>query len=371
MKVTCSKADLANGMNIALRAVAAKSTMPIFECVLLEAINGVLGLTATDQEIGVETVVDCDVQVPGSVAVDAKLFAEIVRKMPNADVTITTDEKDSIKITCGKSKFNIPGRSSEDFVTLPTIKDGTEFSMPQVVLRDMIRQTIFSVAQNDTKRMMMGELFRIKAGNLQVVALDGHRIAIRNTQLDNFPPPDCDTIIPSKALTELSKILSGDASDDVRIFIDKDNVQFDMDTTKFITRTIFGEYFKIDQMLSRDYETKIEVDRSDLYDSVNRATILVREGDKKPLVMKITDESAEISVKTSTGESTEEIEIEKSGADLTIGFNPRFIQDALTAVGDDIVSIYFTNAKAPCLIKDDEGTYTYVILPVNIGSPTA
>ena len=211
---------------------------------------------------------------------------------------------------------------------------------------------------------MTGELFEINGDVLKVVSLDGHRISIRKINLKNSYPAK-KVVVPGKTLSEVSKILSGDADKDVNIFFTGKHIVFEFDNTVVVSRLIEGEYFKIDQMLSSDYETKVTINKRELLESIDRATLLVKEGDKKPIIIHIMDETMELKMNSTVGSMNEEIAITKQGKDLLIGFNPKFMIDALRVIDDEEIDIYLVNPKAPCFIKDSEEKYIYLILPVN------
>ena len=243
-------------------------------------------------------------------------------------------------------------------------------SLSQFTLKEMIRQTIFSIAVNENNRLMTGELFEIKDNCLKIVSLDGHRISIRKMPLKK-DYADRKIVVPGKTLTEVSKILSGETDDDVRIFFTNNHIVFEFDETVVVSRLIEGEYYRIDQMLSSDYETKIKINKKECLDCIDRATLLVREGEKKPIIIEITDNSMELRIDSAMGSMNENIDIDKEGKDILIGFNPRFLIDALKVIDDETISIYLVNPKAPCFIRDDEENYTYLILPVNINQNQA
>ncbi len=367
MKLICSKANLLKGVNIVSKAVPSKTTMSILECILIDASAGEIKFTANDMELGIETIVEGEILEKGIVAIDAKVFSEIVRKLPDNDVTIDTDSNYQISITCEKANFHISGKSGEDFSYLPYIEKTDFISLSQFTLKEVIRQTIFSIADNDNNKLMTGELFEIHNNEFKVVSLDGHRISIRKIELkDSYP--DRKVIVPGKSLQEVSKILSGETDEEVRIFFTGNHIVFEFDNTMVVSRLIEGEYFKINQMLSSDYETKFVINKKELLSCIDRATLLVKEGDKKPIIFRITDEDMEISINSQLGSMKEDIDIQKEGKDILIGFNPKFLIDALRVIDDENVTIYMVNPKAPCYIRDDEQKYIYLILPVNFNA---
>lgn len=364
MKIICSKSDLLKGVNIVMKAVPSKTTMTILECILIDASAGQIKFTANDMELGIETIIDGKIESRGIVALEAKLFSEIIRKLPDNMVTIESDDKMNTMITCEKAKFHIMGRAGDDFSMLPMIEKNDPVCLSQFTLKEIIRQTIFSIAVNDTNKMMTGELFEIQENELKVVSLDGHRIAIRKVELkESYDSRK--VVVPGKTLTEISKILSGETEDIVKIYFTQNHIMFEFDQTIVVSRLIEGSYFRIDQMLSSDYETKISINRKEMQDCIDRATLLVKEGDKRPIIINIDDEVMELKINSQIGSMNETIDIEKEGKDIMIGFNPKFLIDALRVIDDETIDIYYVNSKAPCFIKDENQTYTYLILPVN------
>lgn len=367
MKLICSKSNLLHGVNIVSKAVPTRTTMAILECILIDASANEIKLTANDMELGIETKIEGEIAERGVIALDAKIFSEIVRKLPDSDVTIETDASFKTTITCEKAKFNIVGKSGDDFSYIPYIERNEPIVMSQFTLKEVIRQTIFSIADNDNNKLMTGELFEIEENDLKVVSLDGHRISIRNIELKNNYSHK-KVVVPGKTLQEVSKILPGSAEDEVSIFLTDNHIVFEFENTSVVSRLIEGEYFKIEQMLSSDYETKVKINKRELLDCIDRATLLVKESDKKPIIMNITDGTMELKINSFIGSMNEDIDIAKEGKDILIGFNPKFFIDALRVIDEEEVTLYMVNPKAPCFIKDDEGTFIYLILPVNFNA---
>lgn len=367
MKIICSKSNLVKGVSIVSKAVPSKTTMPILECILIDATTDIIKLTANDMELGIQTEIEGEIAERGMIAIDAKIFSEIVRKLPDNDIVIETDVNLQTVITCEKAKFDLSGKPGEEFSYLPIIEKEESIEISQFTLKEVIRQTIFSIADTESNKLMTGELFEIKDSILRVVSLDGHRISIRRIELKN-DVADKKLVVPGKTLTEVSKILSGEAESMVNISYTNNHIVFEFDQTIVVSRLIEGEYFKIDQMLSSDYETKVRINKRELLSCIDRATLLVKEGDKKPIIINIGDEIMELKIKSQIGSMNEEIIIEKEGKDLLIGFNPKFLIDALRVIDDEEVTLYLMNAKAPCFIKDDGENYIYLILPVNFNA---
>ena len=346
MKLVFTKSNLNKAVGIVMKAVPTRTTMNILECILIDATTNEIKFTGNDMELGIETIVEGEIIEKGKIAIDAKLFSEIVRKLPDNDITLTTDSNNNALITCEKSKFNIAGKSGDDFSYLPAIIKDKMITLSQFQLKEVINQTIFSIAINDNNKMMTGELFEVNEGTLKVVGLDGHRIAIRNIKLEGRSD-DVRVVIPGKTLQEISKILNADAESFVNIYFTNNH------------------YFKISQMLSNDYETKVSINKKEFLDSIDRANLLIREGDKKPIIINILNGLLQVNVNSAIGALNEDIDIDKEGKDIMIGFNPKFLMDALRVIDDENVTMYLVNHKSPCFIRDKEEKYIYLILPVN------
>ena len=364
MKLLFQKSDILNGLQIASKAVPTHTTMPILQCILLRAQDHKITLTANDMDMGIETDIEGQIIEEGIIALDAKFFLDIIRKMPDNQISIETDENYNTFITCEKSKFNIVGKSGDDFTYLPEVEKNDEIIISQFTLKEVIRQTIFSIAENDANKIMGGELFEVNGDRLKIVSLDGHRISIRQTDLRNSYDP-IKVIVPGKTLNEINKILSGDADKDVTISFSDKHIIFEFDHTIVVSRLIEGQYFNVDQMISLDYETKVTVQKRNFLDCIDRATLLVKEGDKKPIIIDINNNHMELRINSVHGSLNETVDIRQEGADLMIGFNPKFMIDALRAIDDEKIDIYLVSSKTPCIIRDSDNSYLYLILPVN------
>ena len=375
MKLSFEKDHLMNGINIVLKAVPSKTTMPILECILIDAVSDEIKLTGNDMELGIETKVEGTILERGKIALDAKLFSDIIRKLnelggrlsENSTITIESDEKYNTTITCDKAIFQIQGKDGDEFSYIPHIERDKFITLSQFTLKEIIRQTIFSISPNDSNKMMTGELMEVTGNELKLVSLDGHRMSIRKVALKE-QYSDIKVIVPGKTLGEISKILNGDNDSEVQIFFSTNHIMFEFDDTIVLSRLIEGEYFRINQMLSSDYETKVTLNRRDFMDAIDRASILVRENDKKPLILNFTDEEMELKMHSAFGTMDARLAITKFGKDLMIGFNPKFLGDALRIIDDEEVTLYMMNPKSPCFIRDEEETYIYLILPVNFNA---
>ena len=212
MKIICSKASLTNGVNIVLKAVPTNTTMSILNCILIDATDGIIKFTSNDGDLGIETIVDGVIEEKGSIAIDAKTFSDIVRALPDTDIIIDADKNNNIKVIYGKSKFEIKGEPGDNFTSLPEIEKNEAIVLSQLTLKDIIRQTIFSIGAGEANKIMNGIHFFINGDKLKCSSLDGHRISIRFTKLKESYSVN-EAIVPGKTLNEISKIISGGAED--------------------------------------------------------------------------------------------------------------------------------------------------------------
>lgn len=364
MKLLFKKSDLIEGINIVMKAVSTKSSMTILECILIDATEGFIKFTANDMDLGIETKVEGEIKEAGKVAIEARIFSEIVRKLPDSEITFTLEDDGKVLITCENAKFNISTLDPEDFSPLPRVEKNNKITISQLSLKNIIDQTIFAINDAEKNKVLTGELFEIKGNKLKVVALDKFRIAIRNIELKE----EYDlgkVIIPGKSLNEISKILNGGMDDDVYIFFTSNHILFDLGDTTVVSRLIEDtNFFDTDKMISSDYKTKIEINKREFMDCIDRATLLIKEGESKPVFLTVKDGILDLSINTFIGTMDEKIDIAKEGEDLMISFNPKFLLDILKVLEDETITLYMTNSKAPCFIRNENNSYIYIVLPV-------
>ncbi|MCL2204567.1 MAG: DNA polymerase III subunit beta [Defluviitaleaceae bacterium] len=376
MKLNCDKGILLEGLNLVGRAVSARTTKPILECVLLftQTHKG-LTLCGNDLEMSITTaVMEADVEVPGMIALNAKLFTDIVRKMPGDVIQIEVDEKGVAEVTSGRARMKIFGLPGEEFPLIPEHElehVSVRHRMKTTTLRDMIRHTIFSVSMDQSKLILTGELFDIKGGLLQVVSVDMHRISYRSHV---FSPPEQgehSAVIPARALHELSRVLPGDEEAEVTFYFTDNRVVFDTADFTFVSRLLVGDFIRYDQIFNEDFNTLLTVGRAELLNSLERALLVAGENKLVPIKLEMTETELIVTASTAErGHAHDEIPCEREGQDLIIYFNPRYIIDALRAIDEDKVVIKFTGAKSACTVRGlvtetEDGT------TVPIGSKTA
>lgn len=367
MKLTCQKDLLLQYINIVNKAVSNRTTLPILECIFLTANDNGFILTGNDLELGIQTSsIESNILEYGEIAIEARIFNEIIRKLNGDIVTISSDEKNAVTITCGSSEFMIMGQNGEEFPPLPQVEQNQVYSMKQCELRDMIRQTIFSIAQDNSKPVLTGELFEFKEKDINIVSVDGYRISFRKNELLTSAQ-ETDVIVPGKTLSELNKILSQEEEDLLSIYLTDKHILFDIGTAIIVSRLIAGEFIRYEQSFSDDYKTELIINKNELIHSLERASLVSRDNRKTPVRFEIKHRTLIITARSDMGTAFEEIEAETDGEELIIAFNPRYFIEALRSIDDDTVKIHFTASLSPCTLLPVEGThFKYLILPLRI-----
>jgi len=363
MKIICSKEDLINGINIVQKAVSSKTTLPMLEGMLLEAM-GELKLTGNDLEIGIECFVNADVRQPGSIVLNSRIFGDIVRRLPDSEVMIEVKGQNLVTIECDNSYFEIKGLNPTGFPALPSIEKENAFKISQKIVRDMIKQTIFAVSIDENRPILTGSLIEYKNKELTFVSIDGFRLAMRRCVLEN-DAPDLSVVVPGKTLNEIAKILQP-VDDEISIYNSNNQILFDMGDCKVVSRLLEGEYLNYRGIIPKDHEVKIRVITNELLSSIERASLVITMEERRyPVRFNISDDVLVITSNTDVGAVREEIRVDMTGGKMDIGFNPRYFIEALRVIEDEKVDIYFTSNVGPCTIRPVEGdSYAYMILPV-------
>lgn len=368
MQIICPKQLLLDNINIAMRAVTTRTTLPILECILIIADDTGVRLLSNDLEMGIETSLigaddGVEITVPGAIALEAKMLAEIVRRLPDADVSLKTDNNNLTVIKCGKTEFKILGYSGEDFPYLPNVEKDLYISLKSETLKNAIRQTIFSVAVEESKPAFTGELFDIRPGVLNMVTVDGYRVSHR------YMPIDAEfvhsAIIPAKTLSEISRILTnGDA--DVNIYFTDRQVLFETPECTVVSRLLEGEFIKYESVFATGHTTEVTLDRHEFLMALERAALISsREAKKNPVKLEIAPDRMILRSNTENGTSYEELSIELDGTEMEISFNPRYLIDAVKAIDENEVCIRFTAALSPCVMTGVGNTdVRFLVLPL-------
>jgi DNA polymerase-3 subunit beta len=364
LKIKVNQKDLSKAINTVQKAITSRTTLPILNGILLETKNNKLKLTATDLEIGIESYVDCEIIEEGSVVIASRIFGEIVRKLPNLDINIEVNSDNHVHINCGNSNFNLIGQPGIEYPELPKINDDISFKIPKDLLKNMIRQTIFAAAQDEIKPILTGALLEVNNEEAVLVALDGYRLAVKNTAINCNK--NIKVVIPSKTLNEVNKILEDD-DNEISIKFTTSHVLFDLGESVIISRLLEGEFINYKDIIRNEYKSKVKVKTKDIQDSIERASLLAREGKNNLIKFNISDEGMLISSNSEIGDVVENINIELEGNDLRIGFNSKYILDALRVIDSEEIYMYLVSSVNPCIIKPvDDDSYTYLVLPVRL-----
>lgn len=368
MKFKCDQIVLTKALNIVSKAVTNRSTLPILKGILMEIReNGTLRMVASDHEITIEETISVADTEPGSIVVQAKLFSDIIRKLPNAEVSIEV-ENGSIVIRCLNSQFSIVGLPSDEFPAVETItNDQNSIVFEKSILKEMIRKTSFAASVDESKGVLTGILIELLSDSVNLVAIDGYRLAVSRKAMVN--EEEKNVVISAKIMNEINKILS-DASeeeDTVRMILHDKNAVFAIGSVKVVLRLLDGEFIKYRDVLPADSSIKIKVSRSDLTESIERASLLSKEGKNNLIKFAIRDNILTITSKSEEGNVKEDILITKEGDDLDIGFNAKYVLDVLKAIEEEEILMYFNASIKPCLVEPLEGdAFEYLILPVRI-----
>ena len=366
MKIICNQKILANRIGIAQKAIKGKTTIELLKGILISTEEGQLKLTGYDAEIGIETYVQAEIIEKGDVVVDARLFGDIIRKLPDSFVEIETDSENNIYINCVNSRFKIKGYAAKEFPKLPELNEEDLYSIPQEILKNMIKQTVFAISQDQTKPVLMGELLEIVDRNLNLVAIDGYRLAVKSCSVDSLTE-NIKVIIPGKTLIDVNSLLSGE--DNVKVGFNEKNAIFIINDTKIITRLLEGDFIDYKKLLPREHNSRVKLNTKELLNSIERASLLSQSEKNNLIKLSIRDKVMAITSNTEKGNVYEEVEIDLDGDYLDIAFNSRYFIEGLKNIDNEEIFIEFTTNVNPCIIKPtDDVNYIYLLLPVRISS---
>ena len=369
MKFVCYKDTILKAINSVVKGVASKTTMPILEGILIQTNDKEIKLTTYDLEIGIEYVMECEVEEQGSTVVNAVMFSEIIRKLPNTEIHISVNDKNLLEIECEGSLYKLATMNPDEFPELPKIEIENSIEVDQNVLKNMIRKTIFAVSTEESRPIFTGCLFEIENNKLNVVAVDGFRLALRsiylNKQTNNFK-----AVIPGKTLNDVNKIIS-DSFEPVKIGVAKNQALFEMDNCKVVTRILDGEFLNYQNVIPSNWETRVRANKSILQNSFERVSLIssssIEKEKKYPVKVQVDIGKVVISCTNQTGDAKEEMYVSTEGKNLEAGFNPKYFLDCLKAIDDEEVYVEFGSSISPCIIRSVENNdYTYMILPIRL-----
>jgi DNA polymerase-3 subunit beta len=364
MIFTCEKQKILEGISIVQKAITGKSTMPILEGIYIKASESTLTLIASDMDVSIQTLVEATVIQEGSIVIDAKIFGEIIRKLPNSIIKMEIIENQLIKITCEKSVFDVVYMNANEFPELPEINEQLKISVNQNILKNMIKGTSFAIAQEETRPILQGILFEVKNKNLNLVALDGYRLAIKSEFLDN--DMDIEVVIPGKTLNEVSKILE-DIEDIVDITFTNNHILFNLEKTKIISRLLEGKFINYNSLLPQEHKLLVNVNRQELQNAIERASLMAKDGNTNLIKLDIQQDNLIITSNSQLGKVREEISIKLQGDEIEIAFNSKYLLDVLKNMEQNEVVMKMTSGISPCVIEEqNNGNARYLVLPVRL-----
>ena len=365
MRAVCARKDLYQGVQIASRAIAGRSAWPILNNVLIRTEDGHLRLTAFDLELGIECTVPAKIEEAGALTVPAKLIAEVLGPLPEADVEISVDDQNSVTVKCEKSNYKLLGLPADEFRLLPDIPDDRSFEITQGALRDIIRQTIFAVSTDESRAILTGILLELQENKIKLVGADGHRLALRTTEVGSSAG-EASCIVPRRALDELSRLLEEDDST-VKVAIADSQIKFLVNGTIIISRLIEGQFPNYDRAIPTEYQKKLTMSTEELLARVRRASIVARENANRVILRAEGDKLIITAQSGDVGEAYEELEIVKEGEDIEIAFNAKYLVEFLGVVGAEGVFMELTGPLNSGMVKP-VGTedYIYVLMPMQI-----
>ena len=370
MKIVCEKDTILKAINSVTKAVASKTTMPILEGILIQTNDKEVKFTTYDLEIGIEYIMKCTVEEQGATVVNAIMFSEIIRKLPDAEIHIEINENNLLVIECEGSLYKLATMNPEEFPELPKIDIENSIEMEQNSLKDMVRKTIFAVSTEENRPIFTGCLFEIRNNKLNVVAVDGFRLAWKSKFLQTAVN-DFSAVIPGRTLNEINKILN-DSFDTIKIGVSKNQALFEMENCKIVTRLLDGEFLNYASVIPETWETRIRVDKGSIQNCFERVSLIsassIEKEKKYPVKVNIEIGKVTISCTNQTGDAKEEIFVETEGKNLEAGFNPKYFLDALRAIDDPEVFIDFGSSISPCIIRptEENGDYIYMVLPIRM-----
>lgn len=369
MKFICEREKLLKAINSVVKGVASKTTMPILEGILIQTNDNEIKLTTYDLEIGIEYIIESTIEEQGSTVVNALMFSEIIRKLPDTEISITLNENNLLVIECEGSLYKLATMNPEEFPELPKINIENSIELDQKMLKSMVRKTIFAVSMEENRPVFTGCLFEIINNKINVVAVDGFRLAWSSSFLEK-QSNDFKAVIPGKTLNEVNKIVT-DSFEPIKIGVSKNQALFQMENCKIVTRLLDGEFLNYSSVIPKNWETRIRVNRRDLQECFERISLIsasIAEKEKKyPVKTKIEVGKITISCTNQTGDAKEELYLETQGKELEAGFNPKYFLDALKVIEDEEIFIDFGTSVSPSVIRPIENEdYTYMILPIRM-----
>jgi len=369
MYIHVNSHDLLEGLNYVTRAIAPRPAKPVLEGVLFETTETGAFLTCTDGTLTIRTEIEAQVEKAGQTVLPGKLLTELVRKLPQGVVDINVNEKNIAIIKCISSRTSLTCMAPIDFPLMQVLENGQLVNLPQNIFREMIQKVIFAIATDESRQILTGCLLEVTPGEARLVGLDGFRLALQRYS-DTFVLPDETTklqaVIPGKVLSEMSKILSDDESP-IEFTFDKTRLFAKFGKTCISSVLLAGEYINYKQILPTDWKTRVKVNRNELNDAIDRASLMAREGKNNLIKLHITSNDMTLSSNAELGDMQETIAIQIEGGEMDIAFNARYLSDVIRNISDEELCMRFNSNVSPCVICPSEGEkFTYLVLPVRV-----
>lgn len=365
MKFICNKQSLYEAINNVSRAVAVKSTISALEGIKVSLTGDTLQLTGYDLEIGIKTEIEVQSEDKGEFIIGSRLFSDMIRRMPADEVTIEVDENLGTKISGGLTEYNIVVLSAEEYPEIPEFDRNDCFTVPQNILKNMINQTIFAVSVNENKPILTGELFDVHGEEFNLVAIDGYRLAVRTEKVNNSE--DRSFVVPAKALKEISNLLKEEDDLYCDIYTGKKHIVFDISGYKVISRLLEGEFHNYRGSIPANSATEVIIKTKDFISSLERCALLINERAKAPIKCLFDNGEVKLSCATIIGKFSDVFPVDIAGPMVEIGFNCRYLLDALKATESDKVKLLMNTGLSPMKIVPLDGDdYTFLVLPVRL-----
>ncbi len=365
MKFTLDTKTLNAGLAAVVKALSSRPALPILEGVYVEATQEGVLLKCSDLALQIECLLPATVEQEGKTVAPGRLFSEMARKLPEETVELELNGK-ALQLVCGRAKTSMQCMEPEDFPDMPFVGEQYSISLPQNKLKDMIRQTVFSTAQEESKPILTGVLMELNEDALTLVALDGFRLALRRAALAQDTGKQKEAVVPAKSLNEIARTLQ-DTEDPVQLVFTNTHVLLDLGHTRVTARLLDGDFIRYKQILPADHVTRVRVNRQELLESIDRAMLLAREGNNNLVRFSISIDRLKLFANSAIGSIDENIAIELNGDDIEIAFNARYFSDVLKVLDDEYVYLDMNNNVSPCVVRPIQGdAFYYLILPVRI-----
>ena len=366
MRFTCEKSMLVQGLNIAGRTVAQKSSLSVIEGILCKAGHGI-SLTGYNMETAITYDIEADVADPGQCILPAKLFGDIIRRLPEGPVTVVVSDDYKVSIRAGYASFTISAESAEDYPELPDVNSGRPIQIPQTKLKELISGTIFAVSENQGRPIHTGVKFEVTDNSITAIAVDGFRLARRTYHPEESTARELNFVVPATGLKEVEKIVS-DVEDMASFTLGTKHILFQIGNATLVCRLLEGDFLDWRRVVPTNCPVKLVAHVSDLASSVDRVGLIVSEKYKSPVRCVFSHNELLMRTNTTIGAAEDKCSLAGDGKELEIGFNVRYLADALKVIPSEEVTLELTNGLSPIVLTpvDDKTDFAYMILPVRI-----